>query len=380
MKYFNAKIFTDNGLLCVKELYKNEVNILSKEDLLKNNINIKKNNIEINTIKIKASDLKNKVIYRYPNITLPTNKLSLLKQKYNLSVTRSESKADYKIVSKEFLNSLATIEYRRLIYLSSFEKYIEMTKSKWSPSIFKIIQDFKKTELDLDEDCLICLNRGLSMYSLGTLGDLPFADDYFYTVSDESFIFNISKSDNLILDLDMCSMTTEDSYIIDESNYDNINKMIESNSVDDITLALETIANCNIEKSFDKIALMFCFYTHQFKNQATNWNSVNVRSLRKRFSNYMHFQNNISLHVPYRYNKLIETLIKDEALTPFAFKVISLKMFNFFNKSLGFESSVFDFSLDDIKLKPQYKKHLVLNDHGQEVIKNEITKQLELTY
>ena len=45
-------------------------------------------------IKIKGSTIKDKTFYRYPNLSLPRNKVDLLKEKYNISVTRNKAAAE----------------------------------------------------------------------------------------------------------------------------------------------------------------------------------------------------------------------------------------------------------------------------------------------
>ena len=55
---------------------------------------------------IKSTDIQDKLLYRYPDLTLPRSKVDLLKDKYNVKVIRDETKADYKIISKKYINNM----------------------------------------------------------------------------------------------------------------------------------------------------------------------------------------------------------------------------------------------------------------------------------
>ena len=55
-------------------------------------------------LNITGADIQDKLLYRYPNLTLPRSKVDLLKDKYNVKVIRDRTKADYKIISKKYIN------------------------------------------------------------------------------------------------------------------------------------------------------------------------------------------------------------------------------------------------------------------------------------
>ena len=60
------------------------------------------------------------------------------------------------------------------------------------------------------------------------------------------------------------------------------------NSLDDHnrTMALEVMANSNLDKSHTFLALLFFFYSETMKD-ASNWNHVNIKTLRQRYNKYM---------------------------------------------------------------------------------------------
>lgn len=333
----------------------------------------KSSDVGFKTIDIKPSDLKDKSIYRYPKLTLPRNKMDVLKEKYNLSVIRSKDDADYKVVSIEYVESLLSKKWGTTILLSDFEEYVKSTIQDWEYCTLTKINDIR-SKLSIDEKCGITLRNNLSWSQRSDpkhdiLENAPTTNYGVFEIDneDEETIKDVLQSSNLILDTALCSMTTEDSIILTETDYHNISKMIESKSSDNINLALELLANSNVEKSIDVIGLLFYLNYNYLKDLSTNWQSINVKTLRKRFTEFIpHGQINV-----YYYDRLVKSLIKEKSLTVFAFKVISLNMLNHLTKSVGFnEESVFDLKVEDIKLKSEYQKCLVLNDCGQEVIES----------
>ena len=55
--------------------------------------------------------------------------------------------------------------------------------------------------------------------------------------------------------------------------------------MDNRSLAVEMLANCNIEKSFDVVSGMFWWNFDAMKN-TSNWNTVNVKAMRTRMTSY----------------------------------------------------------------------------------------------
>jgi hypothetical protein len=127
--------------------------------------------------------------------------------------------------------------------------------------------------------------------------------------------------------------------------------MVKSGDRDTLALALEMMANCNIEKSFDKLALIFAFYKDELSN-ARNWNSVNVKSLKKQLVDVPHVEGNNG----YGFNLLVRALHTKGCLTPFAVGAISNKMCKTILSYVGLTSSesVFDIKPKDLKLKSEY--------------------------
>ena len=51
-------------------------------------------------------DLQDKKIYRFPKLTLPRNKVELLKEKYNCKIVRDLNKADISVVSLKLFDTI----------------------------------------------------------------------------------------------------------------------------------------------------------------------------------------------------------------------------------------------------------------------------------
>ena len=324
--------------------------------------------LDVNTL-----SLKDKKIFRYPKLALPRNKVDVLKEKYNLSVVRNSDDADYKIVSEDYINSLLERKWTETIFLKDFIDYYEKTKNHWDTNSTDRALLEIKNQIDVDEKVAISVKSNSSWNFHSTtaydiIREIPSTEDKSSFISDESSLKSILNSKNLIFDTALCSVTVEDSIILGETEYNNLVTMINSNDTDNINLVLEMLANCNVEKSFDIIALLFYMHHNTLKDRSTNWTSINVKTLRKRFNNFIPYGN---LNVHY-YDRLLKNLSEENFLTEFAFKIVSVKMLDHLVRSVGFnEESIFDINLDDIRLKPAFQQKMMKkNDVGVDVIFN----------
>ena len=127
--------------------------------------------------------------------------------------------------------------------------------------------------------------------------------------------------------------------------------MINSNDDQSSSLALEMMANCNVEASYDKIALIFAFYDHKLR-YCSNWNHINVKSLRKTMKGV----SSIDDRSGHGFNNLVKHLHQKNVLTEFAVGAISNKMCKTILKyvHLTSEGSVFDVKAADLKLKSEF--------------------------
>lgn len=325
----------------------------------------------IKTLDVNTVSLKDKTIYRYPKLSLPRNKVDVLKEKYNLSVVRTPDTADYKIISSDYIDSLLERKWTDTVMFDAFIEYYNKTKNYWDTASAELAIEYIKSIREGDEKIAISIKSNMSWSFHNTTAyditrEIPSVEEKASYISDEETLKSILAARNLIFDTALCAITVEDSVILGETEYNNLVTMINSNDTDNINLVLEMMANCNVEKSFDIIALLFYIHHHTLKDKSSNWTSVNVKTLRKRFNNFIPY-GNLSVHY---YDRLLKNLIEENFLTEFAFKVVSVKMLEHLVTSVGFnQESVFDIKLEDVKLKAQFQERMMKkNDLGIDII------------
>tara|TARA_B100001758_G_C18416982_1_gene620995 strand:+ start:16894 stop:18147 length:1254 start_codon:yes stop_codon:yes gene_type:complete len=333
-----------------------------------------KSNFLVQTID--ATDLQDATIYRFPKLDLPRQKVDVLKEKYNLSVTRNQDKADYSIISYKYLDSTLDRQYNGIV-LSKEELKGVLQKMKQDDKFveeawIKVVQWFKL----LEDDCRITVTNDYSYNQNSPAKDLlkSLLNDYsshdspkwndinrktpwYVKAEDWSKLETILNSATLVLDTDLNKFTTEDSHVFTEADYHQCLKMIEADDRENCTLALELMANCNIEKSIPYLALLF-YYNNDSLRYAKNWNTVNVKSLRTRMSSFV--DGLYGSQNAHGFESFIKKLDQEGALTEFAFKETVTRMFsNVISGNAGFgKNSIFDLDTSAFKLKPEWKEKL----------------------
>ena len=79
---------------------------------------------------------------------------------------------------------------------------------------------------------------------------------------------------------------------------ENIQQMITSSDRDNRSLALEMLANCNVNASFDVVSNIY-YWQYDWLKDTNNWNTVNVKALRSKMKA---FEGGGSLSNCYCYN------------------------------------------------------------------------------
>ena len=323
---------------------------------------IKIEDLNINYIdSISDIELQNKKFYRYPKLDLPRNKVEILKDNYNISIKRKKEDADFCIFNPDEL--LKSIYTAWVSYLTKDEllNVIDDNCNYFAPSIYNEILELIKV---IDDDCYFNTNvhagwqwRSGSQAKHPTnivakvQDSIPEGTDNFYTITEKSSdMFNdILNNQNLISDSALLEKVSQHSVIITEVDFVNLNEMIKSNNNENMTIALEVMSNCDIQKSFDKVACLL-YYNIEWIKYATNWNTVNIKALRKIMSEYCNVYT--ATERPQYYNSLLKQLEKDYHLTQFAVDLTCKLVYkNVINKLFG--SSIFEFELSDVRLKPK---------------------------
>jgi hypothetical protein len=180
---------------------------------------------------------------------------------------------------------------------------------------------------------------------------------------------NLSK---LVWDTNINDLATEDSEVLNEDMYVQLKTMLGwektesgcgwqgNRDKENMNLALAMIANCNIQESRTYLSLLFAFLSDSMKDSSV-WNTVNFKSVRKKFDKYIQLNGWNWCH---SYNYMIEELIKDNALTEYAWKEVAQKMYDeVLSSQMGVDSkNVFSISPDSIQLKPELKAKMKIEE------------------
>ena len=155
----------------------------------------------------------------------------------------------------------------------------------------------------------------------------------------------INTKSEIVFDTDILDLIDSELAVLSDDQYDNIENMLTSSDRDNRTLAVEMIANCNVEKSFNVVSGLYWWHYDFFKD-TNNWNSVNVKSLRSRMKDYEGGHNTSNI---YSFNAYIRNLAKDGKLTRFAVdKTRKLLMNTLLNNLCGDSSDVFKVNLENL--------------------------------
>ena len=132
-----------------------------------------------------------------------------------------------------------------------------------------------------------------------------------------------------------------------------------SNDIENRSLALEMISNCNISKSYDVVSGLY-FWNWDWLKSTNNWNTVNVKAFRKRMKPY---EGGHSIASIYSFNKYLNLLEKDNMLTQYAVdKTRKLLHDTLLDSLVGKSADVFNITLDDLKIKDRLKNKILTND------------------
>lgn len=303
-----------------------------------------------------------KFIYRYPKLNLSRDKVSLFCEDNDIKVIRNKSNADVRIVSYALFNSVfKETWYNEFIPIQTVKEIVIKNHT-----CFKNYQDILK-EIDLiEEDAYVCTARHY-YYTPDNI------EKYFQPVirafNDQAKNYKcrvvIDEKDldtckelcsgqfKWMLDEDANKLMSSDSVTLNDEMYLQLKDMITSGNREDITVAMTTLANCNIESSRTYIAILFFHYFETFKNTKT-YNTVNFKSLRKAFQKY-YDRTSYNYGNATRYDTLIKLLVEDDALTKNAMEhVLDLVFEEVVLKSTGLSNckEVFKIERSSISLTP----------------------------
>jgi hypothetical protein len=175
----------------------------------------------------------------------------------------------------------------------------------------------------------------------------------------------IASTTNLIKDTRIVELCNSNLHVMTEEEFKSFNTIFEeSTSDDDKAMALEMMANCNLDKCMDKVAFLY-YMNFNVIRYCKNWNHINVKALRK----VLPVPSNNHEYTHY-YEKLIKFLIDEKQLTEFIVKNILVKIVSLGLNRFGFGQGMFELDPEDIKIADKYKSAIIKNESGANIIDN----------
>lgn len=308
--------------------------------------------------------LKDAKIYRYPNISFPRTKADILKNKYNIKIIRNIDEADYSIISQQYLDSIVDYNYCKFTDKKTIENYISKYYNSFTSNAINHIRTIIQTISDDDKiEITASSYYGNSQNKFLKNINTSFDSKFIYFVLDENLNHynNIINAKNLIFDTFFNNIANSDSHILTELEYENLERMIKTGDNENLTLALEIMANCNIEESYDIIALLLYFNIDVLR-ASKSWNLINIKSMRNLMKPFIVSGTKSYAHA---YDYFIDNLASKNQLTEFAFKItVQLLFTNVINRTLGFDDEtnpcVFKIDVSSVQLIDKYKNKLKL--------------------
>jgi|TARA_A100001391_G_scaffold104498_1_gene69752 hypothetical protein len=331
---------------------------------------------------ITSDDLKNaNSLYRFPRLSLSRDKVKVLQEKFDLKLKRDFHQADYGIVSEKYFDGLFVTRWLAKADVADVLSWAQTYQDCFEEDLFdEIVNDLNKIPADA---YIVFESEWFSSYYHDGASNIDryskMAEKarnigrntqyHYYIESLDQWNDIQANMSKLVWDSNMNDLATEDSEVLTEEMYIQLKTMLGwektesgcgwqgTRDKENMNLALSIIANCNIQKSHTYIALLFSFLSDSMKDSSV-WNTVNFKSVRKKFDKYIQMNGWNWCH---SYNYLIEYLIKDNALTEYAWKEIAQKMYDdVLSSQMGVDSkNHFSISPDSIQLKPELKEKVI---------------------
>ena len=343
----------------------------------------KTNNTEIRNIMdsiqtITSNDLKNATaLFRFPRLSLSRDKVKILQEKFDLKLKRDFHQADYGIVSEKYFDGLFITRWLSEVNPADVLSWAQVYKDVFEDDLYdEIVNDLNKIPADA---YVVIETEWFSTYYHDNVNNkdryCKMAEDarnvgksskyHYYIQSLDQWNHIQHNMSKLVWDSNINDLATEDSEVLTEEMYIQLKTMLGWEKTDEgcgwqgtrdkenMNLALAMIANCNIKESHTYLALLFAFLSDSMKD-ASVWNSVNFKSVRKKFQKYIDLNGWNWCHV---YNFMLEELIKDNALTEVAWKEIAQKMYDdVLSSQYGVDGkNNFSISPESIQLKPELR-------------------------
>jgi len=320
----------------------------------------------------KVIDIQDKKLYRWPHLDLPRQKVDLIKEKYNCKVIRDVNKADIEIISVNGMKKLmetswhTSLTYQGLYNFLAFLKKADMMTESSLTKARELLDGIPKesrirvnkprnygysysnapiTKPELEKTHVL-IESYLEKNQLNNGREIIIVDP------DKIKIYKhlLSTKSTLVYDIDINNIIDVDLAVIDNTQLENITQMIKSSDRENRSLALEMLANCNVNASFDVVSNIY-YWNYDWLKDTNNWNTVNVKALRSKMKD---FEGGGSRANIYAYNNYIKNLINFDKLTQFAIDDTRKKLYKHLIRPLADSENdelVFNIDIESLQLK-----------------------------
>lgn len=305
------------------------------------------------------------LLYRFPNISLSRDKLTIYSEKSNFKVTRNKDLADIAVVSTKFFDKAIerswSIPLSKSTMIRFFDDIITYDKSDKILNLYNSILNEDDDTMYLYSSYYVSTDNTKFKKSCDIISDQKarLARKYvcYYKHYDE-YNWLVKNSNKLMMDTEVNKLCTADSVTLYKDDFERLEELLKSSDKDNVNVGLTLMANCNVNESKTFLSLLFAFYSENMKSTKV-WNQVNFKYLRKVFEEYINIQPGNWGHA---YDMLIKKLVKDDILTLYASRYVANKMFigvlqnNF---GVGNKDGVFKISEESLQLRPEIAEKLV---------------------
>ena len=329
-------------------------------------------------------------LYRYPGISLSRDRVGLYCEKTGLKMIRNKNAADARVISTKIIEKCVQTGYYNNKFMTG-QQLINVVKQ--NATAFANAESKQNVILGLEKfftDKLDALVTVPDRYYYNTewdktveelcseLNDLKFVKNYSYKVDakNENWFYELMGGKfKWILDDDCNQAMSDISVPIDDNMFLQLKQMLKGGGSDDVAVAMTMMANAKIKGSETYLGMIFFHFGERMKGTKV-WNQVGFKSLRQKFQKY-YDNTNYQHGTSYRYERLIELLIKDDALTvPAMEHVLDLLFERVIKSATGLGSSkAFKLERSSISLTPDFRAK-VRSKSLSEVIKSEPVNDL----
>ena len=228
-------------------------------------------------IKIKSNDLdlkKYDKLYIDRKCSVPRSKLKESLSHLNIKTVTDYTKADWLIISNDFFDDKSTV-LRGLRLLP--KEMIPDIISKLKKHNYNANKDFIKVLESCEHDVLLAYSSYILLD--GFINDDSMQRYKYYINPNDIVQYVINNSNKVVHESDVIKLTNS-AIVMTNELYKSMCKMFDSNDDGNITLAMETMANCSHDQSALYILLLIKDYGHLMRMSNTK-SHVNFKSLMK---------------------------------------------------------------------------------------------------